>query len=100
MIPGRVSKLAEEFIALSTTINPRVEFVHVTDTTVTTVCATIVPPMVGGFSQFLVLVNRSGNAMNLVTTGNIAKAVTVPTNQATVLVYSKRTDDWYPGAIS
>ena len=99
MIPGLTTKISEQTIAAATTIAPTSDLVHVTDTTSTTVITTIVPPF-GGFSGIMVLVNRSGNNITTLTTGNIATAVTIGSNVATVLVYSKLTDDWYPGALA
>lgn len=99
MIPGMVSKLSEANIALAATIQPVTDVVHVTDTTTTTVVSTI-QVTTGGFSQFLVLINRSGANMTTVTTGNIATAVTIGQNVATMLIYSKSQGKWYPGALA
>lgn len=100
MIPGLTTKVSEELLALTTTIKPKSDVVHITSTTSTTVLATITPTFGGGFSGLLVLVNRSGNNITTVTTGNIQRAATIPVDLATVLVYSKSTGKWYPGAIS
>ena len=99
MIPGIVSKMSEANIALAGTIKPTTDMVHVTDTTSTTVVTTI-SPVVGGFSQFLVLVNRSGADITTLTTGNIATAVTIGQNVSTLLIYSKSQGKWYPGALA
>lgn len=64
-----------------------------------TAIATILPPQNGGFSGVVILVPTAGT-LGLVTTGNIAVAVTMPQNRATVMVYCKETNVWYPGAIS
>lgn len=100
MWPGFTTKLSEEILAAATTIFPKKDIVHVTDTTATTVLTTIMPAFGGGFSGMTIFVNRSGGNITTVTTGNIAKAVTIPESQSCVFVYSKLTDDWYPGAIS
>lgn len=100
MIPGLTTKISEELVSLATTIAPKRDLVHITSTTTTTVLATITPAFGGGFSGIAVLVNRSGNDITTVTTGNIAVAATIPVNMAVVLVHSKITGKWYPGAIS
>ena len=100
MIPGLTTKLSEQVLAAATTIYPTRDIVHVTDTSATTVLSTITPAFGGGFSGMLVLVNRSGNNMTTVTTGNIATAVTIGQNVATVLVYSKLTGKFYMGALA
>lgn len=95
MIPGITSKLSEETLASAATISPKTDLVKLTGSTAV---ATIRPPY-GGFSGILVLVPTAGT-LGLLTTGNIAIAVTMPQNRATVLVYSKSAGVWYPGAIS
>jgi len=99
MFPGLTTRISEELMALTTTISPTSDLVHVNSTTSTTVLKTINPPY-AGFSGIMIIVNRSGANMTTVTTGNIALAVTIPVNQVNVLVYSKLTGIWYPGAIS
>lgn len=99
MIPGITSKISESVIALSTTISPKTDLWHVTDTTTTTVFTTVIPPY-AGFSGIGIIVNRSGNNITTLTTGNIATAVTIGSNVAIVLVYSKLTGKWYPGALA
>lgn len=99
MFPGLTTKLSEQTIALSTTIAPKADLVRVTSTAVTTVVATIVPPF-GGFSGIIVLVNDSGNPINLVTTGNIELAVVALLDNASkVLVFSKLSGKWYPHSV-
>lgn len=102
MFPGLTTKLSETVIALSTTISPKADLVRVTDTTVTTVLATITPSFGGGFSGIIILVNDSGATMNLVSTGNIEMSAlrTIPDNFIVPLVFSKLTGKWYAGAIS
>lgn len=99
MIPGITSKLSEGIVAFSTTITPKTDLIHVTDTTSSTVATTIIPPY-AGFSGILFIVNRSGNPIATLTTGNIATAVAIGSNITTVLVYSKLTGKWYPGALA
>lgn len=96
MIPGLTTKLSEETLASAASISPTKDLVKITGTTQ---IATINPAFGGGFSGILVLVPVDGN-VDLLTTGNIAVAVTAVENRATVLVYSKADDMWYPGAIS
>lgn len=100
MIPGLVSKISEELIALSTTSTVGRDLVHVTSTTDTTVLSTIVGPSLGGFPGLFILVNRSGNNITTVTTGNIAAARTIPVDMPILFTFSKLTSKWYPGAIS
>lgn len=95
MIPGTVSKLSEDVIASTTTITVVTDLVNLTGSTA---IATI-NPRYEGFSGICILVPVDGT-LGLLTTGNIAIAVTMPQNRATVLVYSKKYGVWYPGAIS
>ena len=99
MIPGITSKMSEGALALATTIYPKTDLVRVTDTTSTTVVATISPAF-EGFSGFLVLANRSGASLTTVTTGNILTAVTVGVNVAVLFIYSKSEGKWIPGALA
>jgi hypothetical protein len=96
MFPGLTTKLSEEVLASAATINPTKDLVRLTGTTS---IATIIPHFGGGFSGILILVPTAG-AVATLTTGNIAVAVTMADLRATVLVYSKVADKWYPGAIS
>ena len=100
MIPGTTTKVSEENLALATAISPKTDVAHVTDTTSTTVLATINPAFGGGFSGIFVVINRSGSNFTTVTTGNIATAVTVGQNVATLFIYSKSQGKWYPGALA
>lgn len=99
MIPGIVSKLSESNISLLPTISATTDVLHVTSTTSTTVASTILPKT-GGFSQFLVIINRSGANMTTVTAGNIATAITIGQNIATLMIYSKSQGKWYMGALA
>lgn len=96
MIPGTTTKLSEQTLASAASISPKADLVKVTGTTS---IATITPAFGGGFSGILVIVPEDGNVATL-TTGNIAVAVTMAQNRASVLVYSKENNVWYPGAIS
>lgn len=96
MFEGTTTKLSEEVLASASTITPRHDLVRLTGSTD---IATINGQFGGGFSGILVLVPTDGT-LGLLTTGNIAVAVTMAQNRATVLVYSKATGTWYPGAIS
>jgi len=95
MIPGTISKLSEDTLASAASISPKTDMVKLTGSTA---IATIRPPY-EGFSGILCLVPLDGT-LGLLTTGNIAIAVTMAQERATFLVYSKLTDTWYPGAIS
>jgi hypothetical protein len=96
MIPGLVSKLSEGTVASTTSIVVSSDAIRVTGTTS---IATIKPLNNGGFSGLLIIVPVDGNVATL-TTGNIAVAVTMAENRATLLYYSKADNLWYPGAIS
>lgn len=97
MIPGLTSKLSESTVASAATIEVKTDQVLVTGTTS---IASIKPPHYGGgFSGFVIIVPTDGNVATL-TTGNIAVAVTMPQNRATLLTFSKKNGTWYPGAIS
>lgn len=96
MFPGLTTKLSEETIATAATITPRRDLVKLTGTTS---LATINGLFGGGFSGILIIVPTEGNVATL-TSGNIAVAVTMPVNRATVLVFSKTSNTWFPGAIS
>lgn len=96
MLPGSTTKLSEGVLASAATIYPKTDLVRLTGSTD---IATINPDFGGGFSGILVLVPTDGT-LGLLTTGNISVAVTMAQNRATVLVYSKAANTWYPGAIS
>lgn len=97
MFPGLVTKLSEEVMASATTIAPKADLVRLTGTTA---IATISPTFGGGFSGILFLVPTTAGGVATTTAGNISTVVTMPIDQVTVLVYSKLTGKWYPGAIS
>jgi len=96
MFPGYTTKLSETTIASAATIDAKVDLIKLTGTTA---IATIKPNFGGGFSGVLFIV-PTGGATGLLTTGNIATAVTMADKRVTVLVWSKKDALWYPGAIS
>jgi len=96
MIPGITTKLSEAAVASTTTITQKTDLLRITGTTA---IATIRPNFGGGFSGICIIVPTDGNVATT-TAGNIAVVVTMAQNRATVLVYSKKTNKWYPGAIS
>lgn len=97
MIPGTTTKISESTLASASSIDPKTDLVKLTGSTA---IATINPAHFGGgFSGILILVPTDGT-LGLLTTGNIAIAVTMAQNRATVLVWSKSAAIWYPGAIS
>lgn len=96
MFPGTTTKISESTIASAASISPKTDLVLLTGSTA---IATIVPSYGGGFSGVLFLVPIDGT-VGLLTTGNIAIAVTMPLDRTTVLVYGKTEGKWYPGAIS
>ncbi len=93
---GLGNKLSQETLASAATIYPMSDLVKVTGSTS---IATFAPPPQGGFSQMLIIVPADGTVATL-TTGNIAVAVSMAQNRATLFVYSKADGVWYPGAIS
>jgi len=97
MIPGSTTKLSEGVLATAATIAPRSDLVRLTGTTS---IATITPAF-AGFSGLLILVPTAGDVI-LLTTGNIeiTSTITMLENRATMLVYSKADNTWYPGAVS
>lgn len=96
MTGGILNKLSESVVASSTSIQVKTELVRLTGSTA---IATILPPQQGGFSGMIVLVPVDGTIATT-TAGNITIVVTMPQNRATILVYSKGANVWYPGAIS
>ena len=95
MLAGITSKASEQTLASAATIVPSADIVKLTGSTAV---ATIVPPF-GGSGGHIVLVPLDGT-LGLLTTGNIAIAVTMAQSRATVLMYSASANVWYPGAIS
>jgi hypothetical protein len=95
MIPGTTTKLSEETVASASSITVKADIVKLTGTT----SIATIKPAFAGFSGIIIIV-PTGGAVATLTTGNISLAVTMPDERATVLVYSKEEDTWYPGAIS
>ena len=100
MFPGRITRATEELIAASTTIAPKTDIIHVTDTTATTAIATIQPPFFGVASGVMFIVNRSGANISTITTGNIQTAVTIGQNVTVVAVYSQILGKYVIGALA
>jgi hypothetical protein len=96
MFPGTTTKLSETVAASTTTIDVKTDLIRLTGSTA---IATLNPFFGGGFSGICILVPVDGT-LGLLTTGNIAIAVTMAQKRATVMVYSRATGVWYPGAIS
>jgi hypothetical protein len=96
MFPGITTKLSETVVASTTTIDVKADLIRLTGSTA---IATLNPFFGGGFSGICILVPVDGT-LGLLTTGNIAIAVTMAQKRATVLVFSRATGVWYPGAIS
>lgn len=96
MFPGTTTKISETVMASAATIDAKTDLIRLTGSTAV---ATIHPNFGGGFSGILILVPTDGT-LGLLTTGNIAVAVTMAQNRATLLAYSKVAGVWYPGAIS
>ena len=96
MYPGQVARLTEDVVASTTSITQTADLMRITGSTA---IATIVPKTIGVGGTMVVLVPTDG-AVATTTAGNIAVVVSMPQNRATLLVYCKATEVWYPGAIS
>ncbi len=96
MFPGLTTKLSEATVASTTQIDVKTDIIRLTGSTA---IAELIPHFGGGFSGIVILVPVDGT-IGLTTAQNIAVAVTMPEDRATVLVYSKTEQVWYPGAIS
>jgi hypothetical protein len=92
MFPGLTTKVSEEKVASAATVSPKTDVLLVTGTTA---IATIIPAFGGGFSGVLFIVPVDGT-VGLLTTGNVAVAVTMPQNKVSTLIYSKMNEKWYP----
>lgn len=97
MFPGLTTKLSEAGVTTTTSIEVKTDIVRLSGTT--SVATIKVGRFGGGFSGMCIFVPVDGDVA-LLTTGNIAVAVTCAQNRATLLVYSKKLNTWYPGAIS
>jgi hypothetical protein len=91
MFPGTTTKLSEQSVASTTSIDVQSDILNVSGTTA---IATLVPHFGGGFSGVVFLV--PSGAFTTVTTGNIALAATAVVGKVMVLVYSASADKWYP----
>ena len=96
MFPGLTTKVSEETVASASSIDVKADLVLLTGSTA---IATIKPNFGGGFSGICILVPLDGT-LGLLTTGNIAIAVTMAQKRSTLMTYCKSTGVWYPGAIS
>jgi len=95
MIPGITTRISETVVASTTTIDQKSDLILVTGTT----DIDTINPNFAGFNGICILVPTEGD-VNLLTTGNIAVAVTAAEDRATLLVWGKTDQKWYPGAIS
>lgn len=95
MIPGMTSKLSRSVVASAAVINADSDIIELSGTTT----IDTILPSAGGFSTIAFLIPVAGS-ITLSVSGNIAKTVVMVQNQVTVLIYSKGTGKWYPGAIS
>lgn len=95
MIPGLTTRISETVVASTTSITQKSDLIRLTGNTAV---ATIVPSF-EGFNGICIL-TPIDNTVALVTTGNIAVAVTLPQDRATLMVWSRADQKWYPGAIS
>lgn len=100
MIPGTVSKLSIQEVSLTNSLPVTTDVIVVSSTTSTTVLTTLRVKHGANASAMVILVNVSGANMTTLTTGNIATAVTIGQNVATLLAYRPSTSKWYPGALA
>src|SRR5689334_299006 len=98
MFPGLTTKLSEDIVASAATITQQADLVRVTGNTSIATINTL--GSFGGIGSGIVVIVPVDDDVATLTTGNIAVAVTMPQNRATVLVFSHKTGLWYPGAIS
>lgn len=97
MFPGLTTKLSEKAVDLATTVVAEADLLRVTDTTSTTVLATLSPRFGGGFGGVTFVHNGSGASITTVTTGNILTAVTIPNAALVVFCYSKELGKYIVG---
>lgn len=91
MFPGTTTKLSEQTVASTTTVDVQSDIITVTGTAE---IDTLVPHFGGGFSGIVFLVPLG--AFTMATTGNIALAVTGVVGKALTMVYSSLQNKWYP----
>lgn len=97
MYQGQFARMGPDSAVASTaTVVINGDFIRVTGTTN---IATIIPAVGLQHPSIIVIVPTDGT-VNTVTTGNIAVAVAMPQNRATLLAWSPVNSKWYPGAIS
>ncbi len=96
MFPGTTTKLSETTRAAAATIQADADILRLVGNTA---LVTLVPHFGGGFSGAVIIVPTSATIATT-TAGNISIVVTMPQDRATLLVYSKADNLWYPGAIS
>lgn len=90
MIPGSVSKLAENTIPSAATIVAKSDIVKITGSTQVN---TIIPGLSASQSQFLVLIPTDG-AITLGTSGNILVGIAAAQNRAVFMVFVKSLGKW------
>ena len=95
MIPGSVSKLAEQVISLTATVKQQADIVRVSSTATTTVLVTLTPAFGSGVSQKCWIVNSSGGAITATTAGNIATTVSIPNGNMCTFIFSKSSGKWH-----
>lgn len=102
MIPGIVSKLSSQMVSLTNTLPVTSDIIRVTSTTLTTVLTTlqIKSGKAGADGGLVIIINTSGASITTLTTGNIATAVTIGQNVATIMAYAPVIGKWYPGALA
>lgn len=93
MMPGLAGRAAEQAITTAATIAPTRDVVILSGTTS---IATITPPPTGGISDNVLVLIPTGGDVALLTTGNIAVAVTMTSLKSTWLIYSQSQSKWYP----
>lgn len=97
MYQGQFARMGPDSVIASTTsIVINGDFIRVTGTT----SIATISPAVGLQHPSIIVIVPTDGSVNLVTTGNIAVAVTTAQNRATLLAWSPVTAKWYPGAIS
>lgn len=99
MFPGLTTKLSEATIASTTTITQKTDIIRLTGSTA---IATInpSPTFSNGIGGGLCILIPTDGTLGLLTTGNIALAVTMAQAKTCILVWSNAAAKWYPGAIS
>jgi hypothetical protein len=96
LFPGITTKVAEgSLITTAATITQSSDAHSLTGTT--SIATIVTPPNFGtGRTAGILVLIPTGGDVALLTTGNIALAVTMTNKKATVLVYLPSTGKWYP----